>query len=258
MAINVNELIIDRVRYVVGVMPSTGEVIFRLTQIEEASLSTSATGEDVTDAVGTPITTLYRAKTAEFTATNSLFSLDLAAVQFGGKKIVGSSDKKIRDHAHEVLPVKGGKVTLSHTPLGEIGYIYGIKQNSISDTYKSGTIASAKEFAITGKGITVPTGLVDGDNVYIEYEFENENAVAVTNYANEFPKSFRMIAYVIFRDKCDENIVYAGKIIGNRAKMSAESVDIALNSTGKHSFTIKLSKDYCSIDEELFTIIVSE
>ena len=90
MAFNPNEMLIDRVRYVVAHDIKTDEKLFMLTELEEASLNTSAEGEDVTDAVGALITTIYRSKQAEFTATNSLFSLDLAAAQFGAKKEVAS------------------------------------------------------------------------------------------------------------------------------------------------------------------------
>ena len=79
MAFNPNEMLIDRVRYVVAHDIKTDEKLFMLTELEDASLNTSAEGEDVTDAVGALITTIYRSKQAEFSATNSLFSLDRAA-----------------------------------------------------------------------------------------------------------------------------------------------------------------------------------
>ena len=87
---NKNELIIDRVRSLVAHDLSTGELLFRLTSLEEPSLQCTAEGEEVTDAIGAVITTLYRAKKATFSATNSLISLDLAAAQYvASKKFAG-------------------------------------------------------------------------------------------------------------------------------------------------------------------------
>ena len=61
---------------------STGEMLFRLTQLEDPTLTCTAESEEVTDALGSVITTLYRSKKATFSATNSLVSLDLAAAQY--------------------------------------------------------------------------------------------------------------------------------------------------------------------------------
>ena len=115
---NKNELILDRVRSLVAHDLSTGELLFRLTSLEEPSLQCTAEGEEVTDAIGAVITTLYRAKKATFSATNSLISLDLAAAQYGAAKKVGGKDGvKIIDYTYEILTVKDGKVTLKHTPI---------------------------------------------------------------------------------------------------------------------------------------------
>ena len=97
MAFNKNELILDRVRSLVANDLSTGQMLFRLTSLEEPSLQCTAEGEEIVDAIGALITTLYRAKKATFSATNSLISLDLAAAQYGAKKEVGSADNKIVD-----------------------------------------------------------------------------------------------------------------------------------------------------------------
>lgn len=61
-------------------------MLFRLTSLEDPNLTCTAEGEEVTDAVGAVITTLYRSKKATFSATNSLISLDLAAAQYGARR----------------------------------------------------------------------------------------------------------------------------------------------------------------------------
>ena len=258
MALNINELLLDRVRSLTAHDLSNGEMLFRLTSLEEPSLSCTAEGEEVTDAIGALITTLYRAKKATFSASNSLISLDLAAAQFGAKKeVVGVSEgvDKIVDYTYEILEIKDGKVSLKHVPIGEVKYIYAVENGQTATKYVAGTQASETEFLIDGKDITVPTGLTG--KVYVEYKFENTNAIRIVNKASEFPEACEVVIYAIFRDKCNENVKYAGKIICPRAKLNPEQVELALTSTGKHAFEFTMMKNYCDDDGDLFTIIVA-
>ena len=258
MAFNPNELILDKVRQLTAHDLETGEILLRLTQLEDPTLSTQAEGEDVTDAVGALITTMYRAKQATFSATNSLLSLDLAAAQYGTKKMVASDESKFVDYAYEILPVNSTTVTLAHTPIeGSVGYVYVIENNEIKKSYPIATVASADEASIDESGvITLPTS-VTGGKIYVEYNFENSEAVKIVNSAENFPTAVSVVIHALFRDVCNENKVYAGKIICHKAKLNPESVEMTLTSTGKHPFEFKMLKDYCSEDAELFTIIVS-
>lgn len=261
MAFNKSELILDKVRNLVAKDLSTDKILFRLTSLEDPSLQCTAEGEEVTDAIGSVITTMYRAKKATFSATNSLINLDLAAAQYGTKKEVGSSENKIIDRTFEIIKVQEGTstITLKHTPVEDIQWIYLMNNNDIATAYGPASEASPTEF-VMGEGgtITLPTGLTG--RVYVEYKFENENAVRVVNKSSNFPEACSAVIYAYFRDKCNENLVYSGKIIINKAKLNPESIELALTSTGKHAFEMKIQKDYCmdEEDDELFSIIVSE
>lgn len=264
MAINPNELILDRVRYLTAHDMFTKEKLFMLTQLEEPSLNCTAEGEDVTDAVGALITTMYRSKQAEFTATNSLLSLDLAAAQFGSKKEVAGGENKIIDWTYEFIdiPEKATTVKLGKTPVKDsVKFIYAVENGSAVTSYAAAADATDKEFVISYEGetagtITLPTGMTG--KIFVEYQYESTSAVRVVNRASEFPEACEVVIYCIFRDVCNENKVYAGKIVCPKAKLDPSSVELALTSTGKHAFTLKMFKDYCSVDEELFTIIVAE
>lgn len=260
-----NELILDRVRSLSVQDPSTGKLSYRLTSLEDPSLQCTAEGEEVTDAIGSIITTLYRAKKATFSATNSLISLDLAAAQFGSKKVVADSTNKITDYTCEIITAAKGatEVTLKNIPVNDIKYIYSIANNEIGTSFQAAATASATEFVIDAenKKITLPTDFTKdaAQKIYVEYQYETEKAVSVTNKASEFPTTSSVIVYAYFRDKCDDNLVYSGKIIFHKAKLNPEQVELALTSTGKHAFEFTVQKDYCSEDDdELFTIIVAE
>lgn len=263
MAFNKNELILDRVRSLTAHDLETKEMLFRLTSLEEPSLNCTAEGEEVTDAVGAVITTMYRAKKAEFTATNSLISLDLAAAQYGVKKEVGAEGEEILDQTYEILnvDVAGTDVKLAHVPADAqaIKFAYPVVNGEAGAPFKAGAVASATEFVVAEDGtITPPTDFVG--KLYVDYQFMNANALRIKNTASDFPSACSVIVYAYFRDVCNENLKYSGKILMPKCKLNPESVELALTSTGKHAFTLTAMKDYCADDEndELFTILVSE
>lgn len=264
MAFNVNELILDRVRSLTAHDLFDGKMLFRLTSLEDPSLNTTAEGEEIVDAIGATITTLYRAKKATFSASNSLISLDLAAAQFGASKDVASSDKKIAVPTYEILTVAEGatEVSLKKAPVGEVKYIYALSNNEIATRYTKGAAASATEFVIDADGkITVPTGMTG--KIYVEYSYEADGAEKnganrVVNKTSEFPEACSLKIYAYFRDMCNENLVYSGVIVSPKAKLNPESVELALTATGKHPFEFQMMRDYCDDEAELFSIIIAQ
>lgn len=261
MAFNKNELILDRVRSMTFNDLSTGEMLFRLTQLEEPTLTCTSEGEEVTDALGSVITTLYRSKKATFSATNSLVSLDLAAAQYGTKKEVAGTGKEIVTRTFETITIPDSATTvkLAHKPANkdDVKFIYSIANGELGKSYTAGADASNTDFVVAEDGtITLPTGLTG--KIYVEYEFKTENAVRIVNKASKFPEAAKVVIYAIFRDACNENVVYSGVIVCPKAKFNPESVELALTSTGKHAFELNMMKDYCEDDGDLFTIIVNE
>lgn len=261
---NVNELILDRVRSITTHSLDTKEMLFRLTQLEDPSLTCTAEGEEVTDAIGATITTLYRAKKAKFSATNSLISLDLAAAQYGVKKEVATSEKKIIDYTYDILTVTGAEsevIKLKNAPKDSTAVLwaYSIVNGETGTAYKAASAASATEFVIAADGtITPPTGFTG--KLFIEYTYESTQAVRIGNKASKFPEACSAIIYAYFRDKCNENLTYSGKIIAPKAKLNPEQVELALTSTGKHAFELNFQTDYCdeAEDAELFAIVVAK
>lgn len=261
MAFNKNELILDRVRSMTFNDLSTGEMLFRLTQLEDPTLTCTSEGEEVTDALGSVITTLYRSKKATFSATNSLVSLDLAAAQYGTKKEVAENGKEIVTRTFETITIPDSATTvkLAHKPANkdDVKFIYSIANGELGKSYTAGADASDTDFVIAEDGtITLPIGLTG--KIYVEYEFKTENAVRIVNKASKFPEAAKVVIYAIFRDACNENVVYSGVIVCPKAKFNPESVELALTSTGKHAFELNMMKDYCEDDGDLFTIIVNE
>lgn len=260
MAFNKNELILDKIRSLGFHDLETKKLLLRLTSIEDPSLGCTAEGMEIVDAIGSLITTIYRAKKATFSGSNSLVSIDLAAAQYGTTKEIASTEAKITDYAYEILKVDGTSVKLAHAPnVDSIKWIYAIENNEVGTAYAVGAAATDTEAVVAEDGtITLPTSVTSG-NIYVEYTYESENAMRVVNKASEFPNTGSLVIYAYFRDKCNENKVYSGKIICPKAKLNPESIELALTSTGKHPFEFTMMKDYCDdLNDELFSIVISE
>ena len=255
---NKNEVVLEKIKQASLYDLETGILLNRLTSIEDPNLNTTAEKEEVVDAQGNTITDIYRAKKATFGGSNSLFSLDLAASQFGATKEVASTDKKIINYMAETMTISGGKVKLSKTPVeNSIKYIYIIEGGEIGESYSVGALDSGAEAVIATDGtITVPTTVTEG-KVYVEYAYESEEAVRIVNKANEYPTAGKLVILALFRDKCTDKTIL-GSIICPKAKLNPESVDLSLTPTGKHPFEYTMMKDFGSSDEELFEIVLSK
>ena len=276
MAFNKNEVLLDRVRSLTCHDLDTNKMLLRLTSLEDSSLNCTAEGEEITDAIGALITTLYRAKKATFSASNSLVSLDLAAAQYGAEKKVASSTDKVVDYAYEILKIETvttkpegsdtevttvKPIKLAHTPIeNSIKWIYKIENNEVGDAIPVGSTATTTEAVVAADGtITLPTDMTSG-KIYVEYKYETDKAVRIVNKASEFPSAVSVVIYAYFRDVCNENKIYSGKIICPKAKLNPESIELALTSTGKHPFEFVINRDYCAEEGEdtLFEIVLSE
>lgn len=251
---NKNELIVDKVRQLTVNDLATDELWLRITQIENPSIQVTAEGDEVTDAVGSPITTIYRAKKAKISGESSLFSSDLLAAQYGSTKEVADTGKEMAVPTYEILTIAEGKVTLGNTPVEEPKYIYSIIDGDISTKYTLGETVTTTEFTVEGTTINVPTGLTG--KVYVEYEYMSTKAFKIVNRADEFPKTGKLKLFVRFLDKCNDGLHYSGAILAPKAKINSESIETALTSTGKHPFEFNVNRDYCDEDSELLSYII--
>lgn len=237
MAFDVNNFVIDHV--IKGIMTSTadGSVMWSINQITEPSLSVTSETAEAVDALGTTIATFNRGKKAEFSANNSLFDLGLFAAQNGVAKQIASVGSKITAPAFEtVTTAAGSTITLAHTPKAQIKEIYKLNgDGTLSTKFTNSTTASATQFVHTAgtPTITIPTGLVAGTQLFIQYEYETESAVAVTGDAINFPKAGKFIMEVLGTDVCDPTTLIHSFIIFPNARLDS-NIDISFTTDGNH------------------------
>lgn len=218
MAFDLNNFVIDRiVRGVAISHTDDSSILFSINQIQNASLNCASESTDAVDALGTPIATFYRAKSAEFSAENALFDMGLMATQLGTTKKVASESAKIVVPAMENFTVPaGGKYTLKHTPSTEPTEVYVLNGDSTFGVkYVKGTTAGDGKFTIASGVINLPTDLA-GKEMFVMYEYETDKAVEVINSATEYPTGCKFVMEVLGCDVCDQtNLIYAYVIFNN-------------------------------------------
>lgn len=258
MAVNLNNFIIDRVLRGVAQSHTDDSVLFAITQIQNPSLTCSSESVDAVDALGTPVATFYRSKTAEFSAENAMFDMNLMAVQIGAEKKVADSNSKILTPAFEKIEIKAGTstYTLKHTPKEAPGFCYALNgDGTLGTKYTKAKGATADEtsFVISDTTFTPPTG-VSGELLVI-YEYESEAGISVANSAKKFPKGCKFTLEVLGCDVCDQtNLLFAYLIFPN-FKLSPD-FDWSIQTDGAHPFSGKAMQEYCAKENKLFEIIV--
>ncbi|MEF9983692.1 MAG: hypothetical protein RR806_03140 [Oscillospiraceae bacterium] len=266
MAFDINNFVIDRVRRGSMMSKSTGDIQWSVTQMEDPSLKCSGESKEVVDAIGAPIASFDRAKKVELSSSNALFDLNLYAAQMGTTKKVASAVEKITSPMFEIVDIVTGyaDITLKHIPVGvtggEIKAIYALNGDSSLGTkyILSATTASATEFKLSAGGkLTPPTGLKDGSQLFIPYEYETDAAVEVVNTATQFPKAGKFVMEVIGHDVCDQETVLFAYLIMPNAKLST-NVDYSFTLEGKHPFSMTCSQDYCDKNKKLFNIVIPQ
>lgn len=268
MAFNVDNLVYEKTIALEFFDKATKELSWRISDIKDPSLQTSANSTDKTDAQGQPVMKFYNAKTAQLTGSNAFFSLGLNAAQYGSKVTVATTENKIVCPYTEVITVgetsgtKNTTITLTKTPYGtagsEVKFIYVQNTNkSIGTSYPVAATADATHFSIATKVITLPTDaeITKDTKIIVFYDYETSEAVLLANNASDIPASGVARMKSVFCDPCNKETKYALWVVSNNAQLSAES-QVNFTQDGDHPFTIDFLKEYCSDDGNLFTIFV--
>lgn len=257
---DVSNFVIDRI--VRGVMTSTkdGSVMYSINQIENPTLKCAADEKTSVDALGTKIQTYYLAKSAELSAENSMFDMNLFATQQGTEKTVADSAHKIISPAMETIDVNGASVVLKNKPLEPIKAIYELKGDAtMGQKYTVAASASADKFAYDEETLTItlPTDVEIGSQIFVMYEYETENAVEVISSANQFPKAGKFVMEVLGNDVCDPTTMIYAYVIFPNAKLDPNT-ELTLSTDSKHPFTLKAQQAYCDKKKTLFKIVIPQ
>nr|DAY89441.1 MAG TPA: putative structural protein [Caudoviricetes sp.] len=253
---NRNQLVVDKALRATAFDPETGLAAFMLPEIEDYQISvTIANEKTATSASGATVAQLEEGKEGEVTGNASFVHVGLMAAQNGSEPTQSTADKTIVTPMFESFTVKDGKITLKNKPVGatgaEVGYIYTLTSDgTIDKSFVQAATASATEFALTDKEITVPTGIDDGTMMGVYYDFASSTTVLLENNAEDMAKTYRLRVDVLCRDICNQN----NKVVVTQefpnAKLSS-AYDLTWGTDQKHPFSFKLLTNYCDTRKNL-------
>ena len=270
MAINFDNLVINRVIRGTLKSLSTGEVLCTVDQVENPSFECAGEQQFAVDNLGVRIAAFNRSKSVKMSAESSRIHLGLLAAQFGSVKTVASSGSKIVAPYFEIQTVGGAPnttLTLDNIPYGtegaEIPYIYLLNTDgSLSTTkFAIAATASATKFSLVAatKVLTLPVGagLTATSRIAIWYDFESASAMKIENNADEFGLGGLFDLDVLLQDVCATGTTYHGHIIFGNTQLDP-NFTINFTTEGKHPFSFEGMADYCDADKILCYIIICE
>ena len=258
--VNFDQLVIDRVLSA-WFTNSENKVLAVLDQLSNLQINVTSEAKDKKDAQGALISRKYQAKSAEVTAENAMFSLNLNALQSGTTKKTGSDVELPR-----IMQLDNAKtVVLPDVPLEGTLIVYGTLDNGLVDIekrYEQGETAGAGVYAVTtadGKTtIALPTDATPTVQVKYMYKVaEGKKAIRIEHDAVSVPKSCEATFECLCSDVCDPETVEVFYIVFPKFQMTPD-FDWTLDSESTQNLKGVAMKDYCSKNQLLFYVAMAE
>lgn len=258
MAFSMDGIIIDRIQ--MGFAEDfSGNPLYTLTQLSEASISVTAESKEARDANGTLIKTFYTGKSGTFTATNALIDFNILAEGSGSPKQVASTGAKIPMPAIKTFASTTQSATLTGVKEGTVSVIGIAGNGTFVKKFTKDTAAGADKFAITGENLTFPTSVTDNNvaQFVVKYDRDVTSGVKVVNSADKFPDTIKLTLKALAVDPCSADTLRACYIVLPSFQVSPE-VEITLSTEGTLNYTGNLQVDYCAADKVLYEIYFAE
>ena len=260
MSFALGDIIIDRIQYG-WAEKFDGTPIYVLTQLSEGSLEVTAESKDAVDKDGTLIKRFWQGKSGTFTATNAMISLPMLASNSGVEAEVVSNGviKATGQSGTIVMPkivkVAGGQqVTLTGAVDTSIKVTEILTNGAMGDTITASAgsaSATAYAFNSTDDTFTAPTD--SAKNYLVRYDREVENGAKVSNSADKFPNTIRLILKCLAVDPCEADTLKAMYLELPSFQPSPE-ITVGLQTDTTLDYSGDLQVDYCSDDKGLYNI----
>lgn len=254
MAFRIGDIIVDHIQY--ATFESSNGLLYVLTQLSEATLSTTSDSVDAVDRTGSLVRRVFRGKTCEFTATNALINMNVVAAASGSQIENASAGNEIT--MPKIITVKkGDTATLTGYVEGSV-WVYGLDgSGNLLDQYQKGAAVSATEYQLEAGGAFTPPTAEGVEQYLVKYLRNVESGIAIRNRADKFPRSGIMTLKVIAVDPCHQDELRAGYIEMRSFQVSPD-LEITLNTEGTIDYSGTAAQDYCSINKELYAFYWAE
>ena len=231
---------------------TSGDPLYVLTQLSEATLEITAESTEYNDKNGNLVKKDWKSKAGTFSATNAFVNMNIAAAASGSTPIFASSENKV-EMPKMMHVAKGKDVDIKGYVEGSVKVTQYFGDGSIGKAYTLGAEASKTEFAISENTLKLPTD-DDTEMFFVKYIREAETGAKISNRADKFPTSVRAIMKATYFNPCKKNELKADYIELPSFQVSPE-VSLPINADSvTMDFSGDLEIDYCGDERVLYNI----
>lgn len=244
------DIVVDRVVCGLG-ETSDGELLYMLTNCQDANIDITSDSTDAVDGTGAVIKTFYRGKTGELTITNSLISLPIIEQMSGSAAVVATTAAPLS------IPmiITTSKATLDLPGITDAGANSNIVVNAISENGALGQAYTSTDYTITAPSgdATVSSMTITpktGDTRWVVKYDRNvtENGIKIVNRSDKFPKTHKLTLKVLIVDPCETDVIRAAYVVIPNFQPSPDiSFNFATDAT--LDFTGRLMTSYCGTEK---------
>lgn len=245
MAFSIDGIIIDRIQ--MGIAEDfSGNILYTLTQLADASIEVSTESKEARDATGTLIKKFYTGKSGTFTANNAMIDFNILAASTGSPKEVANEGHQITMPGVLTIPVGTKTTELKGVVEGSVRVI-GIAANGtkVAD-YTKDVAANETKFSISGETLSLPTAN-NVANFVVKYDRKVSSGVKVANKADEFPRTIKLTLKALAVDACTPDTVRSVYIVLPSFQVSPDT-NLSLTTDAQLTYNGDLQVAYCGND----------
>lgn len=183
-----------------------------------------------------------------------MLNFNILAAQSGSEKEIATTAAPI-DMPRIITVKAGATTTLAGYKDGNTVKVHGLSTNgAMGKEYTKGTSPSATQYALTSDGnFSAPTTAAEDTQFVVRYQRDVTDGIKITNSADKFPDTCRLLFKVIGVEPCTADTVRAMYLEIPSFQVSPE-VDLSLTTDAGISYNGTLQSDYCSSDKALYNI----
>lgn len=234
----------------------TGEYLFTLDELQDATIAQTQDQNDVTGKNGRKLSTLKRNKAVTISGTNGMVSGGLLELQTGGKFENKAASVQWTDH----LTVQSGAATTAYKAIGTAGaeiealYIRN-SDGTLGTKLSQDSTAAADKFAYAPatKALSFHTDIADGTEIMVQYK-RKITANVLDNETDKYSGKCVLYVDAFGENKCGK--VYHLQFQIPKADFNGEfSLEFGENQT-VHAFEAEALAGACGAGGKLWTYVV--
>jgi len=252
---NINDIAITSLEVITGFDILTGNYLFTLDELQNATIANSEEKQDITGKQGRKLTSLKRNKAVTVSGTNGLLSGGLFELQVGNKFVEKATEVMWTDY----LTVTGNAATTNFIAVGTTGAeINGVYVKNSNETLgakleQSDAVAEGKFTYDPATKALAFSGLTDGTEIVVYY-MRKIQANSLENLSDQYSGKCALYIDALGEDKCSN--VYRIQIYIPKADFSGEfSLEMGDNQT-VHSFEAEALAGACGTGGALWTYTI--